>query len=117
MAECSEPEQGPGEGSSEDAALAGADLSAGVIAFAALEFYPATAGGTGILLHHTVASLLRRGYEVLLPVAIHEAQRGLLPDAIDLMALHVDEQQHLVAAAEEAGDGVMQENTRPARRR
>ncbi|MEO0426141.1 MAG: glycosyltransferase family 4 protein [Pseudomonadota bacterium] len=77
MAECSEPEKGPGEGSSEDAALAGRDPSAGVIAFAALEFYPATAGGTGILLHHTVASLLRRGYEVLLLVDMqrHEVDR------------------------------------------
>ncbi|MEM9763088.1 MAG: glycosyltransferase, partial [Pseudomonadota bacterium] len=49
----------------------------GTIAFVALEFYPATAGGTGILLHHTVASLLRRGYEVLLLVDMqrHEVEQ------------------------------------------
>ncbi|MEL7172394.1 MAG: hypothetical protein AAFN05_05440, partial [Pseudomonadota bacterium] len=49
----------------------------GTIAFVALEFYPATAGGTGILLHHTVASLLRRGYTVLLLVDMqrHEVER------------------------------------------
>ncbi|MEL6768407.1 MAG: glycosyltransferase, partial [Pseudomonadota bacterium] len=49
----------------------------GVVAFVALEFYPATAGGTGILLHHTVASLLRRGYAVHLLVDMqrHEVEK------------------------------------------
>ncbi|MEM8623400.1 MAG: glycosyltransferase family 4 protein [Pseudomonadota bacterium] len=55
----------------------GGEVSPGVIAFVALEFYPATAGGTGILLHHTVRSLLRRGHEVVLLVDMqrHEYER------------------------------------------
>lgn len=36
------------------------------IAFVSLEIYPATAGGVGILLHHTIRYLLKNGYEIVL---------------------------------------------------
>ena len=35
-------------------------------AFATLELYPTTVGGTGILLHHTITALLKRGMRVVL---------------------------------------------------
>ncbi|MEM6678517.1 MAG: glycosyltransferase, partial [Pseudomonadota bacterium] len=54
------------------------------IAFVALEFYPATPGGTGILLHHTIASLLARGYPVALLVDMERAAFEKIRDEVRL---------------------------------
>lgn len=50
---------------------------AATFAFATLELYPTTAGGAGILLHHTITALLRHGHHVVLylDLAEHEIQR------------------------------------------
>ena len=40
--------------------------SKGTICFVSLEIYPTTAGGVGILLHHTISFLLDEGYNIVL---------------------------------------------------
>ena len=58
----------------------------GVIAFVSLEIYPTTAGGVGILLHHTIRFLLQQGYEIvlLLDIQEHEFERYRTIDRMEL---------------------------------
>jgi glycosyltransferase involved in cell wall biosynthesis len=58
----------------------------GTICFVSLEIYPTTAGGVGILLHHTISFLLDSGYDVilLLDIPAHEFERYRYADRMGL---------------------------------
>ena len=79
--------------------------TSGVIAFVSLEIYPTTAGGVGILVHHTIRFLLSAGYEVvlLLDIQPHEFERFSQVDRMSFdngSNLHVYNVSDLCAGAE-----------------
>jgi|GEM_PF-5997333 len=66
----------------------------GTIAFVSLEIYPTTAGGVGILLHHTIRFLLRQGYEIVLLLDVQEHEFETY-QATDRMALENGHNLHV----------------------
>lgn len=83
----------------------------GTVAFVSLEIYPTTAGGVGILVHHTIRFLLSAGYEIvlLLDVQPHEFERFSQVDRMDFengSNLHVYNVRELCANLELPGVGV-----------